>query len=208
MKEYLQKFSVLILIAVLTLANPISALADEGEGGHGLEMEVNGYHVALSSEHEWVKGENAIVVTLTDSMGMPVSDADVEIRIAPKVQAHVEENSHGGESSDSSMPGMDMGEPNAIAPSVQDEEIAEPVAMSESHDPGVYVLQTHLESAGEQSIQVFFHVNSEMLEANFIVDVPGMASKTLILWSFVIINTGLVVSAGVLKKQSIPVKGK
>ena len=208
MKEYLRKFSVLVLIAVLALANPISVLADEGEGGHGLEMEVNGYHVTLSSEHEWVKGENAIVVTLTDSMGMPVSDTDVEIRIAPKVGAHVEENSHGGESSDSSMPGMDMGEPKATAPSVHDEEIAEPVAMSESHDPGVYVLQTHLESAGEYDIQVFFHVNSEMLEANFIVDVPGMASKTLILWSFVMINTGLVVSAGVLKKQSIPVKGK
>jgi hypothetical protein len=208
MKEYLRKFSVLVLIAVLALANPISVLADEGEGGHGLEMEVNGYHVTLSSENEWVKGENAIVVILTDSMGMPVSDADVEIRIAPKVQAHVEENSHDGESSDSSMPGMDMGEPQATAPSVHDEEIAEPVAMSESHDPGVYVLQTHLESAGEHDIQVFFHVNSEMLEANFIVDVPGMASKTLILWSFVMINTGLVVSAGVLKKQSIPVKGK
>ena len=208
MKKYLRKFSLLVLLAVLVFANPISVLADEGEGGHGLEMEVNGYHVALASANEWVKGENAIVVILTDSMGMPVSDANVEIRIAPKVQAHVEENSHGGESSHSSMPGMDMGEPQATAPSVHDEEIAEPVAMSESHDPGVYVLQTHLESAGEHDIQVFFHVNGEMLEANFIVDVPGVASKTLILWSFVMINTGLVVSAGVLKKQSIPVKGK
>jgi hypothetical protein len=200
----------LALLIVLTalFLNPVAALADEGEGGHGLEMEVNGYHVTLSSEHEWVKGENAIVVLLTDSMGMPVSDADVEIRIAPKVQAHVEENPHDGESSHSSMPGMDMGEPEATAPSVHDEEIAEPVAMMESHDPGVYVLQTHLESAGEHDIQVFFHVNGEMLEANFIVDVPGMASKTLILWSFVMINTALVVSAGVLKKQSIPVKGK
>jgi hypothetical protein len=109
MKEHLRKLAVFVVIAMLAFANPISVLADEGEGGHGLEMEVNGYHVTLSSENEWVKGENAIVVILTDSMGMPVSDADVEIRIAPKVQAHVEENSHGGESSDSSMPGMDMG---------------------------------------------------------------------------------------------------
>jgi hypothetical protein len=208
MKDHLRKLSVLVLIAVLALANPISVLADEGEGGHGLEMEVKGYHVTLSSENEWVKGENAIVVILADSMGMPVSDADVEIRIAPKVQAHVEENSHGGQSSDSSMPGMDMGEPKVPAPAVHDEEIAEPVVMSVSHDPGVYVLETHLESAGEHDIQVFFHVNNEMLEANFIVDVPGMASKKLILWSFLMINSGLVVSAGVLKKQSIPVKGK
>ena len=208
MKEYIQKFSVLVLIAVLALANPTSVLADEGEGGHGLEMEVNGYHVNLSSENDWVKGENTVVVTLTDNMGTPVSNADVEIRIAPKVQEHVQENSHGGETANSSMPGMDMGEPEVTAPSAHDEEIPEPVAMTESHEHGIYILETQLESSGEHEVQVFFHVNGKMLEANFIVDVSGMASKTVVLWSFVMINTGLVVSAGVLKKQSVTVKGK
>jgi hypothetical protein len=200
----------LTLLTVLTVLflNPVAALANEEEGGHGLEMEVNGYHVTLSSEKDWVKGGNTVVVTLTDSMGMPVSNADVEIWIAPKVQEHAEEDSHGGESAHGSMPGMDMGEPEATAPSTHDEEVPEPVAMTESHEHGVYILETQLESSGEHEVQVFFHVNGEMLEADFIVDVSGMASKMVVLWSFLFINIGLIFSAGVLKNQTVTVKGK
>ena len=57
-------------------------------------------------------------------------------------------------------------------------------------------------------MQVFFHVNGEMMQADFTVEVPGMASKTVVLWSFLAINVGLVVSAGIFKKQSVTVKGK
>ena len=134
MREYLRKFSVLVLIAVLAMANPISVLADEREGGHGLEMEVNGYYINLSSENDWVKGENTVVVTLTDSMGMPVSNADVEIRIAPKVHAPVEENSHGGESSDSSRPASLQ--QARLATSSSDEK-RENLAVSAAHVPRI-----------------------------------------------------------------------
>lgn len=213
MKRLLYASSTLLLIISIVFANPGIVLASEGDGGHGLEVEINGYHVTLSSENDWVKGENIIVVTLEDSMGMPVSNADVNILIAPKVNEHVEEDTHGGEEqSHNSMPGMDMGEPEpepeTSIPSAHDEETIEPVAMSESHEHGVYVLETHLESSGAHEVQVFFHGNGEMLQADFIVDVPGMASKTIVLWSFLVVNIGLVASASVLKKQSITVKGK
>jgi hypothetical protein len=207
MKRNLHKIATLALLLVIVFANPISVLANEGEGGHRLEMEVNGYHVTLSSQNEWVKGENTIVVTIEDGMGIPVSNADVEILIAPKVDEHVEEDTHGAESHNS-MPGMDMGEPEASDSAAHDEETIEPVAMTESHEHGVYILETHLESSGQHEVQVFFHVNGEMLQADFVVDVPGMASKTIVLWGFLAVNIGLIASASVLKKQSITVKGK
>jgi len=209
MKRLIHASSTLLLIISIVFANPGTVLASEGDGGHGLEVEINGYHVTLSSENDWVKGENIILVTLEDSMGMPVSNADVEILIAPKVDEHVEEDTHGAEEqSPNSMPGMDMGEPETSTLPAHDEETIEPVAMTESHEHGVYVLETHLESSGAHEVQVFFHVNGEMLEVDFIVDVPGMASKTIVLWGFLVVNIGLVASASLLKKQPITLKGK
>jgi hypothetical protein len=227
MKKYLRKLSVLVLIAVLVFANPVSVLADEGEGGHELEAEVNGYHVTLSSQNEWAKGENTIVVTITDAMGMAISDAEVEILIALKADSHADAGSdahgapetdthaepaadaHGSESvSHDSMSGMDTHEQESADTMAHEEETVTPLVMTESHEHGQYLAHAHLEKSGEHVVQVFFHVSDEMMQAEFTVDVPGMASKTVVLWSFLVINVGLVVSAGVLKKPSVTVKGK
>jgi hypothetical protein len=222
MKEHLRKFSLLTLIAVLVFANPISVLADEGEGGHELEAEVNGYHVTLSSLNEWVKGENTIVVTITDSMGMPVSDAEVEFLIAPKADSHADAESdshgapetdthsepaadaHGSESSShDSMSNVDEHEQESAETMAHEEETVTPLVMTESHEHGEYLAATDLEKSGEHDVQVFFHVNGEMMQADFTVEVPGMASKTVVLWSFLVINVGLVVSASVLKNNQL-----
>lgn len=227
MKEHLRKFSLLALIAVLAFANPISVLADEGEGEHGLEVEVNGYHVTLSSQNEWVKGQNTIVVTITDAMGMAVSDAQVEILIAPKADSHAdaESGSHGAPETDShsepaadahgseasshdSMSDTDAHEQESSDTMAHEEETVTPLVMTESHEHGEYLADAHLEKSGENVVQVFFHVNGEMMQADFTVEVPGMASKTVVLWSFLVINIGLVVSAGILKTKSVTVKGK
>lgn len=227
MKHCFRIPALLILILMLAFASPISVLADEGKGGHGLEVEVNGYHVTLVSQNEWAKGENLVIVTITDAMGMPVSDADVEILIAPKASAHAESepDSHGGSetnahgepaadehesepSSHDEMSEADAHEEESSEVMAHDEEIVAPLVMTESHEHGEYVVQAHLAKSGEHLVQVFFHVNGEMTQADFTVDVPGMASKTVVLWSFLLINVGLVVSAGVLKTQSVTVKGK
>ena len=227
MKQRLRKFSLLVLIAVLMFANPVSVLADEGEGGHELEAEVNGYDVTLSSQNEWGKGENTIVVTITDSMGMAVSDAEVEILIAPKADSHTvaESDSHGAPDTDShaepaadahasessshdSMSDMDEHEEKSADAMEHDEETVTPLVMTESHEHGEYLADAHLKKSGEHVVQVFFHVNGEMMQADFNVDIPGMTSQTVVLWSFLGLNIGVVVSAGVLKKQSVTVKGK
>ena len=79
--------------------------------------------------------------------------------------------------------------------------------MTESEN-GTYTVQTHLETSGEQNVHVYFHVNGEMLQADFIVKVTGSSSKTFVLWTFVTVNVALVVTAGTLKKQkSIAMKG-
>ena len=227
MKKHLRTLSVFALIAVLALTTPLSVLADEGEGGHGLEVEVNGYHVTLSSQNQWVKGDNVVVVTVKDEMGMPVNDGEVEILIAPKADSHTDagSDSHGAPQTDAhaepatdehasessshdSMSDMDEPEEESSAAMAHDEEAVTPLIMTESHEHGEYVVETHIERSGEHDVEVFFHVNGEMMQADFIVDVTGILSKTVTLWSFLLINVGLVVSAGVLKTQSVTVKGK
>jgi hypothetical protein len=219
MKRFLHITLTLLTMIAIVSANPSSVLASEGDDEHALEMEVNGYHVTLDSQNDWKKGENTIVVTLMDSMGMPVQSADVEILIAAKSDEHAKaesehaepemEPAHDAEQGHSSMPGMDMGEPAVEASDMpaHDEEMTNPISLSESED-GIYVIKTHLESSGPHEMSVMFHVNGEMLQADFVVDILEVLSKAIVLWSFVAVNVVLIASAGILKKQPIPVKGR
>jgi len=212
MKRFLQITLTLLTLIAIVSANPSSVLASEGDGGNALEMEVNGYHVTLASQNDWKKGENTIVVTLMDSMGMPVQSAEVEILIAAKSDEHAEEEveaAHGAELEHSTMPGMDMGEPALEASDMpaHDEEMVNPILLGESEEGGVYVVETHFESSGTHDVDVMFHVNGEMLQADFVVEILAGLSKTIVLWSFVAVNVVLLASAGVMKKQPIPVKG-
>lgn len=209
----------LLLALAIAFSNSSAALADGEDGEHGLEMEVNGIHVSLANQNEWKKGENTIVVTLKDSSGLPVKDADVEILIGPMSEEHAPvEDDHGApeaapahrsEQGYSSMSGMEINEPAAESHEMpaHDEE-KEPLSLKELGEHGIYVVETHLESAGTHEVNVMFHVNGEMLQADFVVEIPGVLSKTIVLWSFVAINVVLIASAGIMKKQSIPVKGQ
>jgi hypothetical protein len=223
MRRFLHIVLVVLFTVVLVSANTSSAFASEGDNEHAMKMVVNGYHVTLESQNEWKKGENTIMVTLLDSMGMPVRNADVEVQIAPKADEHsVEENAHGAEQGHDSMPGMDMsgdsdhdtmsgidmGEP-AEPMLAHDEETTEPISMMPSHhEQGMYTVETHLASSGEHEVTVIFHANGEMMQATFVVDILRSFSKSLVVWGFVTVNVALVVSAGVLKKQAVPMKGR
>ena len=92
--------------------------------------------------------------------------------------------------------------------SSHEEAAAGSIVVTETHEPGVYITEAHLESSGKHELNVMFHVNGEMLQADFIVEIPGFLSKTIVLWSFLAINVVLIASAGIMKKQSIPVKGQ
>lgn len=219
MKGLLHITLTLLLVVVGAFSNSSAVLADGEDGEHTLEMEVNGIHVSLANQNEWKKGENTIIVTLKDSSGSPVKNANVEMLIGPQAEEHAEAEdshgaaepaaAHGAEQGHSSMPGMEVNEP---APESHEmpthDEQKEPLLLEELGEHGIYVLETHLESAGTHEVNVMFHVNGEMLQANFVVEIPGVLSKTIVLWSFVAINVVLIASAGILKKQSIPVKGR
>lgn len=219
MKRLLYISSILLLIFAILFVNPDTALASEGDDEHQLEFEVNGYHVVLDSQNDWVKGENTIIVTLTDDMGMPLSNADVEILITPKSGGHVEAetDSHGAEQQNDPMAGMDMGNEPAQESSmpgmdmdvpetqVHEEENTAPVSMMESDEHGMYMVETHLESSGEHDVHVMFHVNGEMLQADFVVNVTGSSSKSVVLWGFATINVALIFTAGVMKKQKLSI---
>ncbi|HEU0291441.1 MAG TPA: hypothetical protein VFR47_01820 [Anaerolineales bacterium] len=231
MKRLLHTIATLFFILALLFANPNTVLASEGDGEQALALEVNGYHITISNQGEWTKGENTIVVTLTDGMGMPIRNADVEILIAsnsssghaeseghgePEVDehsesvsnGHTETDTHESEQEHTSMPEM-HGEESTTHTSNEPAHEAEetsPIQMMES-EHGIYIAEAHLEASGQHEIQVMFHANGEMLQADFVIDVPGMSSKTIVLWSFVVVNVGLVISAGTLKKQAVPVKG-
>jgi len=231
MRRLLCTLTTLFFIGSILFANPYIVLADEGDGGvHGLEVEVNGYHVTLANQNEWAKGANTVVVTIADEMGMPLTDTEVELLIAPKSGGgHGESESAGHAAPEAdvhapepeghdSMPGMDMGEAteeaddhetssHEAASSHNEEETSNPVAMREADEHGMYVAETHLEDSGEHEVLVMFHANGEMIEAAFTVEIPGTNSKTVVLWSFALINMGLIASAGYIKKQSPLVKG-
>lgn len=219
MKRFLHASSILLFALSALFATPVSVRASEGDGGHGLEVEVNGYHVTLDSQNEWAKGENVLVVTIADGMGMPLSDADVEILVAPKADGHDDAETDTHDEEEESMSGMDMGddhsdepEPGVMKPvadneSDHDEESASPLVMTEA-EHGMYTAQTHLEKSGEYDVHVLFHVNGEMLEADFVVEVAGAVSQVAVIWSYVAINAAIVGAAGVMKKQkSLTVKG-
>jgi hypothetical protein len=224
MKRLLSTITTGLVVISILFANPYLVLADEGEDGvHGLVVEVNGYHVTLSNESEWAKGENTIIVTLADEMGMPVTETDVQMLIAPKAAGHAEaeEQGHSELEADDhsaepqghdSMPGMDMGEPAEETaaheePAHGEEEHSDLIAMRAADEHGMYVAETHLEKSGVHEILVMFHADGEMIEAGFTVEIPGTNAKTVILWSFVMINMALIASAGFIKKQSLLIKG-
>lgn len=210
MKKVPYKSVILIFVTVLLFALPVNVLADEKDDGRPLEMEVNGFHITLANQSEWTKGDNTIVVTITDDMGMPVKNAEVEILVATKLEGHTESETalHEAEPKESAH-AMDTEESltESTDTTVHDEENPAPIAMLESDEHGVYIAETHLEAVGKHEIHVMFLGNGEVLQADFVVEIPGISSKMLVLWSFVLVNIALVVSAGILKKQPIPVKG-
>jgi hypothetical protein len=219
MRRFLHILLVVLFTVTLVSANPSSVFASAGDDEHALEMEVNGYHVALESQNEWKKGENTIEVTLMDSMGMPVQNAEVEILIAPKSDGHsASENAHGAEPEHNSMSGMDMGGDSShdsmsgmgepAEPMPTHEETAEPISMMQGHEQGMYTVATHFESSGEHEVTVMFPVNGEMMRATFVVDILSNLAKGSVLWGFVAVNVALITSAGMLKKQAVPVKGR
>ena len=92
MKRLAHKIALLFAATLIVLmALPISVLADGGTGGDEFTQTVDGYQVTLSFDKPAFVGENEIHVLVKDSMGMPVSKADLEISIVEAEAEHTED---------------------------------------------------------------------------------------------------------------------
>ncbi|HSL42820.1 MAG TPA: FixH family protein [Anaerolineales bacterium] len=218
MNRFFQITITLLFTLAIAFSGSSAVLADGEDGEHALAIEVNGYHVTLASEKDWKKGQNTIIVSIVDDTGLPVSNADVEILIRPKSTEHaVSEEVHGApeataghgvEQGHSSMPGMEMDETAVETHDMPAHEETNLLSLSELGEDGIYVVEAHLESSGTHEVNVMFHANGEILQADFVVEIPEVLSKTVVLWSFVIINVVLITSAGMMKRQARLMKGQ
>jgi hypothetical protein len=202
------------LVVVVLLGFRDTASANTESVGHELEAEVHGYHIALTSQNAWAKGDNSIHLALTDSMGMPVNNAEVELLIAPSLDTHGESeaSSHGPEGPAETTAAMDMSSaaahgsavhaapPNASEAPPHGAPSPAPAVPMALQGEGTYIGQAHLDSTGRQDIRAMVHVDGQMLQADFVVGGAASSSRSIVLWTFAGVNAAILFSAGLRRK--------
>ena len=204
----------LLIVATLLLAFPKTVLADGGEGGS--EKEVNGYHIALIFAEPVRAGENQFHIQITDSMGMPVTNAEVKVSAMPTegMEMATEVPSVGVMTSNS-MDGMGMAaeapavgvmKPNEPAADAHGEEnitvMLEPTAES-----GEYAGRLSFEKSGEWMFNIHFTVNGETTEVDFPVDIARtLALNYAVLSGFFGINAAVIIIAAALKRKPVAIR--
>jgi hypothetical protein len=202
----------LIVIALL-LAFPKSVFADGGEGG--IEQEVNGYHVTLIFLEPIKTGENQFHIQIIDSMGMPITNAEVEVSVMPTegMEMATEAPAVGVMTSNSS--GMDMAtevpstgvmKPNELAADTHSEENIT-VMLEPTMESGEYAGELHFDASGEWMFNVHFTVNGETTEVDFPVEIARtLGLNYAVLTGFFGFNVAVVAAAAVLKRKSVVVR--
>ena len=82
MNRMMRRNPVVLLITAISLVMPTMALADGG-AEDGYVATANGYQVELVFKEPAMAGENEFHIQITDSMGMPVPNAEVEVSAMP-----------------------------------------------------------------------------------------------------------------------------
>lgn len=222
MRKQTHSLATLFIVLVLLLAVPVTVLADGGSGG--MEKEVNGYHVKLIFAEPVKSGANSFHLQITDSMGMPVTNAEIEIEAMPVegMDEHSEAESLpvGVMTSNNDMAGMEMAteEPatGVMKPNNTESESGhgsgghaesvEPIKimLAPSHEAGEYAGEAHFEKSGEWMFNVHFTVNGSANETEFSFDVArALVMNYAIQAGFLGINATVIASAAALKRKSI-----
>ncbi len=81
MNRMILRNTAVLLVTAILLVTPTMALADGG--GDGYVVTANGYQVELVFKEPAAIGENEFHIQITDSMGMPVPNAEVEVSCLP-----------------------------------------------------------------------------------------------------------------------------
>jgi hypothetical protein len=199
-----------LIVAALLLAFPKTVFADGGEGG--TEQEVNGYHITLIFVEPIKTGENQFHIQITDSMGMPVPNAEVEISAMPAegMEMATEVSSTGVMTSNSG--GMDMAtevpatgvmKPNEPAAEEHDEEVLI-VMLEPTMESGEYAGEISFDASGEWMFNVHFTINGETTEVDFPVEIARtLGLNYAVLAGFFGFNIAVVAIAAVLKRKPV-----
>ncbi len=216
MNKKMQGFmTVWLIVAALIFALPKTVFADGGTGAS--EQEVNGYHITLNFVEKAKVGENQFHIQIKDELGMPVTNAEVEVSAMPAegMEMETEAPSVGVMTSNKSMDSMEMAteapatgvmKPNAPEAGGHAEEnitvMLEPTAES-----GEYAGEVHFDSSGEWMFNVHFTVNGETTEVDFPVDIArALGTNYAVLGGFFGINATVIVAAALLKRKPVVVR--
>lgn len=212
----------MVIIAMLLMVFPGTALADGGNGGY--EATANGYHITLVFSEPVKTGVNEFHVLIADLMGMPVSNAIVEVIAMPneEMSDHEEESideMHGMEMATETpaaedahgMSGMDMPDETETDSHQEMEDVThaeEPVVMTLAggHEAGEYSGEIHLDASGDWIFNIHFTVDDQMTEVEIPIEVPRTISNYGILAGFFGINATVITAAAITKRKSISPK--
>ena len=223
MNRMMRRNTAVLLITAILLLTPTAALADGGENGN--IVTANGYQIEPVFKEPVTVGENEFHIQITDSMGMPVTDAEVEVSAMPAegMSAHDENSEMATEAplvgvmttSNNSMDGMDMAteapstgvmRPNEPAAEEHGEE-ALTILLEPTAESGEYAGEMHFETSGEWMFNVHFTINGETTEVDFPIEIARtLGLNYAVLAGFFGINGTVIATAAFLKRKSLVIR--
>ena len=222
MNRITYKKTALLLVIAILLLTPTTAFADGGEGGY--VVTANGYQVELIFKGPVAIGENEFHIQITDSMGMPVPDAEVEVSAMPAegMTEHDEDEemateapSVGVMTSNNTVDGMDMAtevpstgvmKPNEPAADEHSEE-ALTIMLEPTMESGEYAGKLHFETSGEWMLNVHFTIDGETTAVDFPIEIARtLGLNYAVLAGFFGINGTVIAAAAFLKRKSLVIR--
>ena len=222
MNRITYKKTALLLVIAILLLTPTIAFADGGEDGY--VVTANGYQIELVFKEPVTVGENEFHIQITDSMGMPVTDAEVEVSAMPAegMTAHNEDEemateapSVGVMTSNNTVDGMDMAtevpstgvmKPNEPAADEHSEE-ALTIMLEPTMESGEYAGKLHFETSGEWMLNVHFTIDGETTAVDFPIEIARtLGLNYAVLAGFFGINGTVIAAAAFLKRKSLVIR--
>jgi YtkA-like len=223
MNRIMLRSTAVLLITAILLLRPAIVLADGGDDGY--VVTANGYQVELVFKEPVALGENEFHIQITDSMGMPVTDAEVEVSAMPAegMSAHDENSEMATEApsvgvmttSNNSMDGMDMAteapstgvmRPNEPAVEEHGEEALK-ILLEPTAESGEYAGEMHFETSGEWMFNIHFTIDGKTTEVDFPIEIARtLGLNYAVLAGFLGINGTVIATAAFLKRKPIVVR--
>ncbi len=221
MNRMMRRNMAVLLVTAILLITPTMALADGG-AEDGYVATANGYQVELVFKEPVIAGENEFHIQITDSMGMPVPNAEVEVSAMPSegMTEHGEDEEMATEAPSvgmmtSNSSGMDMAtevpstgvmKPNEPVTDEHSEE-ALTIMLEPTMESGEYAGKLHFETSGEWMFNVHFTIDGETTQVDFPIEIARtLGLNYAVLAGFFGINGTVIATAAFLKRKPVVVR--